>query len=68
MRKAPDSIPIKRDEKEKGSDALSGLFRSLIFNMVIGVSEGFEKKLEVNGIGYKVAAAEKGKLILHVLC
>lgn len=51
--------------KEKGSDALQGLFRSLIFNMVAGVSKGFEKKLEINGIGYKVAQ-EKEKLIFNV--
>lgn len=50
---------------EKGSDALTGLFRSLIFNMVVGVSEGFEKKLEINGIGYKVAQ-EKGHLVFNV--
>ncbi|MFH0856550.1 MAG: 50S ribosomal protein L6 [bacterium] len=53
------------NEKEKGADALRGLFRSLIFNMVKGVSDGFEKRLEINGIGYK-AVYEKDKLILNV--
>ncbi len=58
-------ISIEKTEiKGKGLDALRGLFRSLIFNMVEGVSKGFEKRLEINGIGYK-AAAEKGKLIIH---
>lgn len=50
---------------EKGSSAFCGLFRSLIFNMVQGVTEGFEKKLEINGVGYKVSQ-EKNKIILNV--
>ena len=39
----------------KGAAAFWGLYRSLIKNMVEGVSKGFEKKLELNGVGYKVA-------------
>ncbi|MFH1192292.1 MAG: 50S ribosomal protein L6 [bacterium] len=50
---------------EKGSSAFWGLFRSLIFNMVKGVTDGFEKSLEINGVGYKVAQ-EKNKIILNV--
>ncbi len=46
-------VSVKGDNKK--SRSFWGLFRSLINNMVIGVSEGFEKKLEVNGVGYKVA-------------
>ncbi|HKM40399.1 MAG: 50S ribosomal protein L6 [Patescibacteria group bacterium] len=42
------------DKKER---ALWGLFRALIANMVTGVNEGYEKKLEVKGVGYKVAVA-----------
>ncbi len=42
------------DKKER---ALWGLFRSLIQNQVDGVTKGFEKKLEVNGVGFKVALA-----------
>jgi len=41
--------------RSKSSEA-HGLFRSLISNMVEGVSEGFEKTLEINGVGYRVAA------------
>ncbi|MFT6791323.1 MAG: large subunit ribosomal protein L6 [Cellvibrionaceae bacterium] len=37
----------------KRSDALAGTFRSLVNNMVIGVSQGFEKKLLLNGVGYR---------------
>lgn len=43
--------------------ALHGLTRSLIANMVIGVTEGFEKKLEINGVGYR-AAKQGNKLVL----
>jgi large subunit ribosomal protein L6 len=43
------------DENNIQERALWGLFARLIGNMVTGVSEGFEKKLEVNGVGYKVS-------------
>lgn len=47
--------PIIKKER-----AMWGLFYSLVKNMVIGVTEGYEKKLEIQGVGYKVAAAGKG--------
>lgn len=56
------SINDITDKKEK---AFWGLFRSLINNMVVGVTDGFEKKLEVNGVGYRVAISGK-KLTLNV--
>ena len=46
-----------RDIKEKNANAFWGLYWSLIRNCVIGVSEGFVKKLEINGVGYRVAVA-----------
>jgi len=54
-----------KDAENKKDRALWGLFRSIIANMVIGVTSGFEKKLEINGIGYK-AAASGSKLVLNV--
>lgn len=42
------------DQEAKKQRALWGLFRSLVYNMVEGVTKGFEKKLEVNGVGFKV--------------
>ena len=51
--------------EDKRQWALWGLFRSLIFNMVEGVTKGFEKKLEINGIGYK-SSLSGNKLILNV--
>ena len=52
-------ILVKRPNDSKKNRSLHGLTRSLIFNMVEGVTTGFEKKLEVNGIGYR--AQKKGK-------
>ena len=52
-------------EDDKNQRALWGLFASVIKNMVIGVTQGFEKKLEVNGVGYKVALSGS-KLTLNV--
>jgi len=55
-------IRITRPNELKKNKALHGLTRSLLNNMVIGVTDGFEKKLEINGVGYK--AALKGKKIV----
>lgn len=52
-------IIVTRPDDERESKSLHGLTRSLINNMVVGVSEGFEKKLEIQGVGYR--AALKGK-------
>lgn len=54
------SVTMLKDDRK--SHALQGLTRSLVSNMVIGVSKGFEKMLEINGIGYR--AELKGKSIL----
>lgn len=58
---------IKVSPKGEGKLQMSlwGLFRSLIKNMVIGVNEGYQKKLEINGVGYKVAVSEN-KLTLNL--
>lgn len=47
-------IIVKRPNDEKENKALHGLTRSLVANMVTGVTEGFKKNLEVNGVGYRV--------------
>ncbi len=57
-------ITIDVEEKEnKRVRSLWGLFRSLVQNLVDGVTKGFEKKLEVNGVGFKVATGP-GKLVM----
>ncbi|HUT22367.1 MAG TPA: 50S ribosomal protein L6 [Candidatus Bipolaricaulota bacterium] len=49
----------------KKSNAFWGLYRSLVNNMIVGVTEGFEKKMEINGVGYKANVVGK-KLTLNV--
>lgn len=58
-------IKVATSGEGKNANALWGLFRSLIKNMVIGVNQGYEKKLEINGVGYR-AAASGNKLTLNV--
>jgi large subunit ribosomal protein L6 len=49
-----DQAIVTRESDEAGPKAKHGLMRTLVNNMVIGVSKGFEKKLEINGVGYRV--------------
>ncbi len=51
--------------EDRNSRALQGLTRSLVANMVTGVSQGFDRKLEINGIGYRAELSGK-QLVLHV--
>ena len=51
--------------EDRTSRALQGLTRSLVANMITGVSKGFERSLEINGIGYRAELSGK-QLILHV--
>jgi len=50
-------IKISRDGDDREAKAMHGLGRSLLNNMVQGVSEGFVKKLEINGVGFKAAVS-----------
>jgi large subunit ribosomal protein L6 len=54
-----NQILVTRPNDEKQSRSLHGLTRTLVNNMVEGVTKGFEKKLEINGVGYR--AAKEGK-------
>jgi large subunit ribosomal protein L6 len=47
-------LDVKRPNDERESKALHGLTRTLVNNMVVGVTEGYEKKLEIVGVGYRV--------------
>ena len=53
------SLSVTNTSNSKFSRAISGTYRSLISNMVKGVSEGFEKKLELQGVGYRVKTQGK---------
>jgi len=50
------TLAIERPNDERRSKALHGLSRTLVNNMVIGVTDGYEKKLEIVGVGYRVQA------------
>jgi len=50
-----DVIKVSMQQETKSNRALQGLTRSLVANMVIGVNKGFEKVLEINGIGYRAS-------------
>ena len=58
-------VLVARPYDLKKMNSLHGLTRSLIHNMVVGVSEGYSKTLEVNGVGYKAAKQGK-KLVLSL--
>lgn len=60
-----NTINVKRSNDEKLARSMHGLTRTLVSNMVEGVTEGFKKTLEVNGVGYR-AAKEGSKLVLNV--
>lgn len=58
------TLTVSRANDERGVKALHGLNRSLVNNMVIGVSEGFRKDLEIVGVGYRANAKGPSKLEL----
>ena len=58
-------VSLKKDNPSKKTKSLWGLYRALIFNMVEGVGKGFEKKLEIEGVGYK-AMVDGENLVLNV--
>jgi large subunit ribosomal protein L6 len=60
-----DQINVTMKSSDRKTRALQGMVRSLVNNMVIGVSKGFERVLEINGIGYRAEA--KGKSLLFTL-
>ena len=58
-------IHVKRPSDDKLHCALHGMTRALLHNMVVGVTDGYKKTLEVNGVGYR-AAKEGNKLVLNI--
>ena len=63
--KEGEEIKVSRPNDLKKMKSLHGLTRTLINNMIIGVTEGFEKRLEVNGVGYRAVKQGK-KLVLSL--
>ena len=60
-----DVIHVTRPNDEKANRSLHGLTRTLLNNMVVGVTEGYKKELDVNGVGYRVAKEGK-KLNMNI--
>lgn len=60
-----DVIHVTRPNDAKENRSLHGLTRTLLHNMIVGVTEGFKKELDVNGVGYRVAKEGK-KLVMNL--
>ena len=58
-------LHVARPNDAKENRALHGLTRTLLHNMVVGVTDGFKKELDVNGVGYRVAK-EGNKLVMNL--
>ena len=58
-------VTVTRPNDAKENRALHGLTRTLINNMIVGVTKGFKKELDVNGVGYRVAK-EGNKLVMNL--
>ena len=59
------TITVKRPTESKEHKSMHGLTRTLLNNMIIGVTEGFKKQLEINGVGYRAAKQGK-KLVMNL--
>ena len=64
VREDGTTLLVERPNDERSSKALHGLMRSLVSNMVIGVSAGFTKELEIQGVGYRASAPNPKRLEL----
>lgn len=60
-----NQVVVTRDDEDRFKHALHGLTRTLLQNMVEGVTKGFTKTLEINGVGYRVSVAGS-KLVLNL--
>lgn len=65
IRMEDGQVIVERPSENKKHKSLHGLTRTLINNMVIGVTQGYEKTLEINGVGYRAAKSGK-KLVLNL--
>ena len=65
IEKDGDTIVVKRPNDLKRMKSLHGLTRTLLNNMIIGVTDGYQKVLEINGVGYR-AAKQGSKLVLSL--
>jgi len=61
-----ETVTVARPDDETTTKALHGLTRSLVNNMVVGVTEGFKKELEIHGVGYRAEAKGPDALRLNL--
>ena len=59
-------VIVSRPSDSKPHRSMHGLYRSLINNMVVGVTKGFEKKLHIEGVGWRIAEWNKNQLTINV--
>ena len=64
VREDGGTLLVERPDDERANRALHGLTRTLVSNMVVGVSGGFTKELEIQGVGYRASAQGSSKLEL----
>ena len=64
IRQDEGALLVERPDDERTNRALHGLTRSLVNNMVVGVTDGFSKELEIVGVGYRAAAQGANKIEL----
>ena len=66
IRQDGDTLLVERPDDQRQNRALHGMFRSLVNNMVVGVTEGFRKDLEIVGVGYRAAAKGSSTIDLQL--
>src|SRR5690606_31894392 len=66
VRQDGDALLVERPDDERESRAFHGLARTLVNNMVIGVTDGYRKELEIVGVGYRAALKGPGTLELSL--
>jgi large subunit ribosomal protein L6 len=64
VRQDGDTLVVERPDDERQNRAMHGLVRSLVNNMVVGVTQGFTKELEIVGVGYRATAKGPGAMEL----
>ena len=64
VRQDGDTLVVERPDDERRNRAMHGLVRSLVNNMVLGVTQGFRKELEIVGVGYRATAKGPGAMEL----
>lgn len=65
LKQEGSTITVERPSDDKLHRSLHGLTRTLLHNMIVGVTDGYKKELEVNGVGYRVAK-EGNKLVMNL--